>query len=344
MPNKQLIIDIVKENAFEYLNQHADLSQSHVMATTNPFNINNLEGHQKFLLNLARVNDIKKINVFFKAVNEKLEIGGKFLGFVETYGVRKERLLHKYPKPFNYIYYFLDFILTRISPKIWLTKDLYFFLSKGKGQVLSKTETLGRLVFSGFDIQDVKDINGLLYFVVKKVGDPIKPASKPKYGFLIQLPRVGKNGKVIKVYKLRTMHAYSEYIQQYVFEQNNLAEGGKLKDDFRIPTYGAKLRKYWIDELPMLINLLKGEMKIIGVRPLSKHYMSLYDDELKALRIKTKPGLLPPFYVDMPKTLDEIIASEKKYLYAYLKNPLKTDFIYFIKIVQNIIFKGKRSA
>jgi lipopolysaccharide/colanic/teichoic acid biosynthesis glycosyltransferase len=344
MPNKQLIIDIVKENAFEYLNQHADLSQSQVLATTNPFNINNLDGHQKFILNLERVNDIKKINAFYKAVNEKLEIGGKFLGFVETYGVRKERLLSKYPKPFNYLYYFLDFILTRISPKIWLTKDLYFFLSKGKGQVLSKTETLGRLVFSGFEIEDVKDINGLLYFVVKKVGDPIKPASKPKYGFLIQLPRVGKNGKVIKVYKLRTMHAYSEYIQQYVFEQNDLAAGGKLKDDFRIPTYGAKLRKYWIDELPMLINLLKGEMKIIGVRPLSKHYMSLYDDELKALRIKAKPGLLPPFYVDMPKTLEEIIASEKKYLYAYLNNPIKTDFIYFIKIVQNIIFRGKRSA
>jgi hypothetical protein len=46
----------------------------------------------------------------------------------------------------------------------------------------------------------------------------------------------------------------------------------------------------------------------------------------------------------MPKTLEEIIASEKKYLYAYLNNPIKTDFIYFIKIVQNIIFRGKRSA
>jgi hypothetical protein len=53
---------------------------------------------------------------------------------------------------------------------------------------------------------------------------------------------------------------------------------------------------------------------------------------LKELRIKTKPGLLPPFYVDMPKTLEEIQASEKKYLYAYLKNPLKTDFNYFFKI------------
>jgi lipopolysaccharide/colanic/teichoic acid biosynthesis glycosyltransferase len=161
---------------------------------------------------------------------------------------------------------------------------------------------------------------------------------------LIKLPRIGKNGKTIWVYKFRTMHPYSEYIQEYVYKKNKLKSGGKIDNDFRISTVGKFFRKYWLDELPMLINLLKGDMKLIGVRPLSKHYMSLYDDELKELRIKTKPGLLPPFYVDMPKTLEEIQASEKKYLYAYLKNPLKTDFNYFFKIIKNILFKGKRSA
>lgn len=344
MLNKELIIEIVKENAFEYLNNHVDLNEAQILASINVFNVNNLADNQKVIINLERVNEIKNINKFFTSINKKLEMGGKFLGFVETYDERKERLLNKFIKPFNYIYYTLDFILTRVSPKIWPTKNLYFFLSKGKGQVLSKTETLGRLVFSGFEIENVKEINGLLYFVVKKINNPIENPVKPKYGFLITLPRVGKNGKIINVYKFRTMHAYSEYIQQYVFEQNDLAEGGKLKNDFRIPTYGIKLRKYWIDELPMIINLLKGDMKLIGVRPLSKHYMSLYDDELKELRIKVKPGLLPPFYVDMPKTLEEIIASEKKYLYQYFKNPIKTDFIYFLKIIQNIVFRGKRSA
>jgi lipopolysaccharide/colanic/teichoic acid biosynthesis glycosyltransferase len=344
MLNKDLIIEIVKENAFEYLNSHANLDEAEILATINVFNVNNLSDNQKVIINLERVNEIKNINKFFTSINKKLEMGGKFLGFVETYDERKVRLLNKFIKPFNYIYYILDFILTRVSPKIWPTKKLYFFLSNGKGQVLSKTETLGRLVFSGFEIENIKEINGLLYFVVKKINNPIEAYKQPKYGFLITLPRVGKNGKIINVYKFRTMHAYSEYIQQYVFEQNDLAEGGKLKNDFRIPTYGIKLRKYWIDELPMIINLLKGDMKLIGVRPLSKHFMSLYDDELKELRIKVKPGLLPPFYVDMPKTLEEIIASEKKYLYQYLKNPIKTDCIYFLKIIQNIVFRGKRSA
>jgi len=139
------------------------------------------------------------------------------------------------------------------------------------------------------------------------------------------------------------MHAYSEYLQPYIYQKNKLKEGGKFADDFRISTWGRFLRKLWLDELPMLINLLKGEMKLVGVRPLSPHYFSLYTPEMQELRIKTKPGLLPPYYVDMPKTIEEVQASEMKYLYAYLQSPRKTDWVYFWKIVWNIVFKRKRS-
>ena len=64
--------------------------------------------------------------------------------------------------------------------------------------------------------------------------------------------RHGKGGKVIHVYKMRTMHAYSEYIQKYVYENHNLAEGGKLNNDFRVSSLGKLFRKYWVDELPMI--------------------------------------------------------------------------------------------
>ncbi|MDV7392943.1 sugar transferase, partial [Arthrospira platensis SPKY1] len=148
--------------------------------------------------------------------------------------------------------------------------------------------------------------------MAKKVADPTFSIHKTSYGFLIKLPRVGKNGKIISVYKFRTMHPYSEYLQQYVFEKNNLEKGGKLKDDFRVSTMGRFFRKYWLDELPMIWNLIRGDMKLIGVRPLSQHYMSLYSRDIKRLRKKTKPGLLPPFYADMPTTLEEIMASERK--------------------------------
>ena len=85
-------------------------------------------------------------------------------------------------------------------------------------------------------------------------------------------------------------------------------------------------------------------MKLVGVRPLSDHYFNLYSKELQDLRIKTKPGLIPPFYVDMPISLEEIIASEIKYLKAYEKSPYKTDFIYFFKSLFNILIKRKRSG
>jgi len=106
----------------------------------------------------------------------------------------------------------------------------------------------------------------------------------------------------------------------------------------------GNMRKVWLDELPMLVNVLKGDMKIVGVRPLSKHYFELYTEELKQMRIKTKPGLIPPFYVDMPKTLEEIMESEMKYLIAYKKNPLFTDIKYFFGAFYNIAFKRARSA
>ncbi|MDR6967867.1 lipopolysaccharide/colanic/teichoic acid biosynthesis glycosyltransferase [Flavobacterium arsenatis] len=342
--NKELIVSQVGEEVFEFLNQNVEFSdQTFITSTNTRFNIDSLNvGTYNTIINLKRVNDFRWINKYFESVNKKLPVGGLFIDSVETYAVRKKRLLKKFPKPFNYIYYFFDVLLTRVSPKMKLTQNLYFFLTKGKGRVISRPEVLGRLYSCGFEIVKEEVINNKLYFVSRKIAEPCFNLN-PTYGLLIKLNRVGKNGKPIKVYKFRTMHPYAEYLQQYVFEKNNLKEGGKLNDDFRISTPGKILRKYWIDELPMIINLFKGEIKFIGVRPLSPHYLSLYKVELQELRKNTKPGLLPPFYADLPKTLDEIMISEENYLKMYIKNPIETDIKYFLKVVFNIVIKKARS-
>jgi lipopolysaccharide/colanic/teichoic acid biosynthesis glycosyltransferase len=140
------------------------------------------------------------------------------------------------------------------------------------------------------------------------------------------------------------MHPYAEYLQEYVYQKHDLQDGGKFKDDFRISTVGRIMRRLWIDELPSLINLFKGDLKIVGVRPLSRHYFSLYSKELQEKRTRYRPGLVPPFYVDNPKTLDEIMASENKYLDAYAKHPLWTDIKYLFVAAYNIIFKRYRSG
>jgi lipopolysaccharide/colanic/teichoic acid biosynthesis glycosyltransferase len=198
--------------------------------------------------------------------------------------------------------------------------------------------------FSGFEVINDCKVGSLTYVFARRVKQP-EPIVKKSYGPLIKLKRLGKNGKVFDVYKMRTMHPYSEYLQAYIYDHYNLQKGGKFNNDIRINTLGGIMRKYFLDEIPMLLNLIRGEMKIVGVRPISNHYFSLYSAELQEKRLKTKPGLLPPFYADMPETMEEIQNSEMKYLIECEKNgTFVTDVKYLRKIIKNIIINKARSA
>lgn len=181
-----------------------------------------------------------------------------------------------------------------------------------------------------------------MHFILKKTKLP-RTDPNPTYGPLIRLKRLGQNGRIIYIKKLRTMHPYSEYLQEYVFKANDLQEGGKFKNDFRVTSWGRILRALWIDELPQLLNWLSGDLALVGVRALSEHYYSLYPPDMQQLRLKVKPGLLPPFYTDLPQTFDEIVGSERRYILAKQAKPCATDWKYFWNGVWNIIFNRARS-
>ena len=314
-----------------------------VLSTTTIFNVAGLPSSgYNYIINLRRINNIKKLDHFLDAVNRKLGYNGYFLCCVETKDQRKNRYLKRFPPVINYIFYTFDFLIRRVLPKFRPTRGIYNFLTNGENAVISRAEALGRLSRAGFRIKKEALINELLCIEARKKVDPL-PHNDNVFSPLIALPRVGRDGNIIKVFKLRTMHPYSEYIQDYVYSLYELRDGGKFKNDFRITSWGAFCRKTWLDEFPMLINLIRGEMKLIGIRPLSKHYYNLYCDELKERRIKYKPGLIPPFYADMPSNLDEIQASEKRYLDAFDKRPFLTDFRYFFISFNNIMFKNARS-
>ncbi len=342
---KRLIIQESGEQVFSFLDNHInhDYRNTLVVSTSTRFNIEKQQNNVfNAIVNLRRINSIRRINKFFEAVNDKLPINGLFIGCVQTNILRKMRILKKNPPVINYIVYTIDFLYRRVMPKLKLTKRIYFSITRGQNRLLSKAETYGRLYSCGFQIVDERRIGELHYFVFRKVKLP-KYDYHPTYGLFIRLNRIGKNGKIIKVYKIRTMHPYSEYLQHYVFEQNSLADGGKFANDFRITTLGRFMRKFWIDELPMLWNVIKFDLKLFGVRPLSRQYFDMYDTSLQERRIKYRPGLIPPYYVDMPKSLEEIQASEKKYLDQYDKRPFITDFRYFWKAFNNIVFRKARS-
>jgi len=318
-------------------------STSQVDKITDPLNLlKHADGSLSNYTNLHRVNDIHGINKFFRTVNEKLQDSGTFIGCVETLEQRRDRLFKKFPPVLNGLYYSLDFVFKRVFPKFKLTQKIYFFLTNGRNRALSKSEVLGRLVYCGFKIIAVEEINNKLYFKAQRVKEP-SADPKPSTGLLLRINRIGYNGKPITVYKFRTMHPYAQYIQSYVFEQNDLQEGGKFANDFRITKWGRWMRRFWIDEIPMIYNILRGDLKLVGVRPLSEHYLSLYTPELKTLRVKGKPGLIPPFYADMPKSLEEIMESESRYIQSYVQDPFQTDLIYLKKAFSNIFLNKARS-
>ncbi len=111
-------------------------------------------------------------------------------------------------------------------------------------------------------------IIGTAIVVKKKIGSPI----------IFKQTRPGQFGKPFDVYKFRTM-------------TNEIDENGNLlPDSDRLTETGKFLRKYSLDELPQLINVIKGDISLVGPRPLLMEYNDLYNDEQRR-RLDVKPGI-----------------------------------------------------
>lgn len=109
----------------------------------------------------------------------------------------------------------------------------------------------------------------LLIIIIKvKLGSPVFFSQK----------RPGKDGKIFKMYKFRSMTDEKDH------------HGNLLPDHERLPEFGQKLRATSLDELPELWNILKGDMSLIGPRPLLPSYLPLYN-EFQKRRHEVKPGL-----------------------------------------------------
>ena len=106
------------------------------------------------------------------------------------------------------------------------------------------------------------------YKVRKNLGSPV---------FFYQ-ERPGQNGKLFKMIKFRSM------------KDANDAEGKPLPDEQRITPFGQKLRSTSLDEMPQLINVLKGDMSVVGPRPMLKEFVELYSPE-QARRLEVRPGM-----------------------------------------------------
>ncbi|NGY85883.1 sugar transferase [Bacillus megaterium] len=112
----------------------------------------------------------------------------------------------------------------------------------------------------------------------------------PKGPILFTQKRVGKDGKEFNMYKFRSMVSNAEELLKDLLKFNEVSGAMfKMKDDPRITKVGKFIRKTSIDELPQLLNVLKGEMSLVGPRPALPREVELYTSHDKQ-RLKVIPG------------------------------------------------------
>ena len=124
-----------------------------------------------------------------------------------------------------------------------------------------------------------------LYFTIKKDG------GNAIYGH----PRIGRNGKTFKCLKFRSMVVNSKEVLEELLKNSPEArveweKDFKLKNDPRITKIGAFIRKTSLDELPQLFNVLKGEMSLVGPRPIVQEELERYEEDVDYY-LMAKPGM-----------------------------------------------------
>ncbi len=131
--------------------------------------------------------------------------------------------------------------------------------------------------------------------------------------------RVGKNNKDFGIFKFRTMFTGAEQKGQLTVGKDN-----------RITRTGRVLRKYKLDELPQLFNVIKGDMSLVGPRPEVRKYVELYNDEQKKV-LNVKPGITDTASIQFADENDLLAGSddpEKKYITEIMPAKLNLNLQY----------------
>ena len=177
-----------------------------------------------------------------------------------------------------------------------------------------------RLYWMGRRAQDI--LFSLLALIVLAVPMAIVAlviwADSPGASPIFSQDRVGRDGKVFKFYKFRSMVPNAEAKLQEVLDQNEM-DGPvfKMKNDPRITRVGRLIRRTSIDELPQLVNILKGDMSIVGPRPALPREVEQYTD-YERQRLYVTPGLTCYWQVQPNRnelTFDQWMELDLKYIH-----------------------------
>ena len=160
----------------------------------------------------------------------------------------------------------------------------------------------------------------------------------PKGSPFFAQTRVGQNGKVFRFYKFRSMCVCAEDKLDELLDKNEM-DGPvfKIKEDPRITRIGRFIRRTSIDELPQLINVLKGDMSVVGPRPALPREVAQYD-AYQRQRLLVKPGITCFWQVQPRRNslpFDEWVALDIKYI---KERSVLTDLKILLKTVGAVLF------
>jgi len=147
----------------------------------------------------------------------------------------------------------------------------------------------------------------LLYIVLR--------LKKEKGDILFRQQRIGKGGKPFQIYKFRTMVPEAESLKGDLENQVECSRLFRVENDPRVTRFGKSLRKYDLDEIPQLINVLRGEMSIVGPRPSLAAEVAHYEDHHMA-RLAVKPGITGLWQVDKRRrwVFEEMVELDVHYI------------------------------
>ena len=152
--------------------------------------------------------------------------------------------------------------------------------------------------------------------------------------------RVGKNGRYFEIYKFRSMYMDAEERKKDLMAQNEMSGlMFKMKDDPRITKVGKFIRKTSIDELPQFINVLKGDMSLVGTRPPTVGEFKQYEGHHKR-RLSMKPGITGMWQAYGRKTVsdfEEIVKMDLDYIDNW---SIMLDIKILFKTVQSVLTTG----
>ncbi|MDD2331483.1 MAG: sugar transferase [Candidatus Cloacimonetes bacterium] len=179
---------------------------------------------------------------------------------------------------------------TEIDRLIQLTKKRSRFQMRMKLSVWEWTVGLAKFLKAFLDVF-ISLVLLIVFFPLFIITGLIIYLSDPGPVFYVA-PRVGLNGKPFGFIKFRSMFVNADKMKDNLIEMNESADGVifKMKNDPRVTRIGRFIRRFSIDELPQLINVLKGDMSLVGPRPpLPREVMEYTLDDRKRLHVK--PGI-----------------------------------------------------